>query len=455
MTLPESATRVVEALDGRRVSRVGFGCYRVDDRTPAHREALAFALREGVNLIDTSTNYGDGASERLVGSVLKETGADAVVVTKAGYVQGLNRAEAIRRKQDGSPWPEMTEYSDDCWHCISPEFLRDQLTASLERLQLPKVDVLLLHNPEYFLMEAEQQLMGLDAARDVFYDRVKRALAHLETERTAGRIAAYGISSNTFVVPHPRPEAVDLTRILPVAGPGFRVIQLPMNPLELGAREGIHTAERRSVLDVARDAGLSVLVNRPLNAFGPRGLVRFAEVSPPFELVPADGTAWRALAELEQEFRKRWAPRLRMEPGAPPPEQLIAFSPLFREIELQVSDLSAFASAWESHVAPRLDELLPELERVLGNETGYGDFARRLRQRIAQVASIAVRRPLARESERKALLLQQLRKAFGETAGETISQRTIRALAETPGVDGVLVGMRRTRYVRDALATFS
>ncbi len=55
------------------VGRLGFGCYRVDDTTPDHREAIELALTSGCNLIDTSTNYTDGASERLVGAVLGET----------------------------------------------------------------------------------------------------------------------------------------------------------------------------------------------------------------------------------------------------------------------------------------------------------------------------------------------------------------------------------------------
>src|SRR5207244_3333577 len=59
MSLPESAYRTVL---GRPVSRVGFGGYRVDDRTPLHRQALVRALDEGVNVVDTSTNYGDGRS---------------------------------------------------------------------------------------------------------------------------------------------------------------------------------------------------------------------------------------------------------------------------------------------------------------------------------------------------------------------------------------------------------
>lgn len=174
----------------------------------------------------------------------------------------------------------MTEYTPDCWHCISPDFLADQLTASLERLALPKVDVLLFHNPQYFLTDAGHRGVPRDEARAAFYERIRRALEYLESEVAAGRIGAYGVSSNTFVVPRENDDAVSLERILENAGPGFAVVQFPFNPLETGAREPIHTLDGRSVLDVAKGAGLGVLVNRPLNTFSGRGLVRFAALQP-------------------------------------------------------------------------------------------------------------------------------------------------------------------------------
>ena len=281
--LPDAAFTTLGA-SGLRVSRVGFGCYRVDDRGAVHREALTLALRSGVNLVDTSANYADGHSEILVGKVVRELAREVpreslVVVTKAGYVQGTNQRLAIARIRAGRPWTEMTEYSPDCWHSISPDFLADQLSMSLARLSLPKVDVMLLHNPEYFLEDALHRGMPLEEARDAFYDRIRRGLALLENEISSGRLGAYGISSNTFIAARDHPGALDLTRILPLAGPGFRVIQLPLNPLELGAREAIHTADGKSVLDVAKAAGLGVLANRPFNAFSGMGLVRFAPLS--------------------------------------------------------------------------------------------------------------------------------------------------------------------------------
>jgi len=82
---------------GLTTSRLGFGGYRVTIDEEEHRQALTKALTEGCNLIDTSTNYTDGDSERLIGAVLSElvkgravARDEVILVSKIGYVQGHN-----------------------------------------------------------------------------------------------------------------------------------------------------------------------------------------------------------------------------------------------------------------------------------------------------------------------------------------------------------------------------
>ncbi|HKO31294.1 MAG TPA: aldo/keto reductase, partial [Nitrospiraceae bacterium] len=177
-------------------SRLGFGTYRVDTREPEHREALKKALREGVNLIDTSTNYMDGDSERLVGSVICElvksgelTREEVIIVSKIGYVQGHNLKQAEARERAGRPYPDMVKYGEGIWHCIHPEYLADQLTLSLDRLGLATLDVCLLHNPEYFLSEAAHHEGGdLARSRNTFYRRLEQAFTYFESQVAAGRI---------------------------------------------------------------------------------------------------------------------------------------------------------------------------------------------------------------------------------------------------------------------------
>lgn len=179
------------------ISPIGFGGYRIHDRNPEHREALKLALKSGCNLIDTSPSYNNGASELLIGQVLAElfekkelTREQVIVVTQVGSIQDDNLAIAQRRIAEGSPFPEIVETSDDCWHCISPEFIADQISRSLQRLRLQKIDVLLLDHPEHFLKAAGNL--------EEFYYRIRKAFEYLETQVSAGKIAFYGISSNDF-----------------------------------------------------------------------------------------------------------------------------------------------------------------------------------------------------------------------------------------------------------------
>ncbi|MDE2485314.1 MAG: DUF255 domain-containing protein [candidate division NC10 bacterium] len=280
---------------GLITSRLGFGGYRIDDETPEHHEALKKALLEGCNLIDTSTNYTDGGSERCVGAVLGDLARsgklrreEVIVVSKIGYVQGQNLELAQQREAAGTPFPEMVKYMDGCWHCIHPEFLRDQLERSLTRLQLATLDVCLLHNPEYFLADTTQRGRGdLESARNEFYRRLREAFAFFEAQVAAGTIRWYGVSSNTAVSPAADPEATSLTRMLAAAreagGPAhhFRILQLPINLCEAGAllMRNNGPDNQQTVLEAASTAGIGVLVNRPLNAIVGDRMVRLAASS--------------------------------------------------------------------------------------------------------------------------------------------------------------------------------
>ncbi|MEK7486674.1 MAG: aldo/keto reductase, partial [Planctomycetota bacterium] len=192
---------------GLHVSPYGFGCYRVHIRNPAFQDALKMALLNGCNLIDTSSNYGgDGGSEQLVGHVLGELFStrqlqreEVVIVTKVGYVQGTNMALAQKRLQEKQPFPEMVRYTADCWHCIHPEFLENQLERSLKQLQVQKIDVYLLHNPEYFLIASKKKSTSAqEKIEEAYYQRISLAFDWMEKQVAQGKIASYGISSNTF-----------------------------------------------------------------------------------------------------------------------------------------------------------------------------------------------------------------------------------------------------------------
>ena len=113
-----------------------------------------------------------------------------VVVSKVGYVQAANLEIVKSREAEGRPYSDVVKYMDGCWHCIHPDFIKDQLTLSLQRLKLERVDVFLLHNPEYFLSDAVKRGLKqpVDDLRGEFYRRIEAAFRYLESEVEKGRL---------------------------------------------------------------------------------------------------------------------------------------------------------------------------------------------------------------------------------------------------------------------------
>ncbi|MBK8999339.1 MAG: DUF255 domain-containing protein [Myxococcales bacterium] len=457
---PESAYVELGA-SGLWVSRLGFGGYRVSAHSAEHRAALIEALGAGVNLIDTSTNYTDGESERLIGEVLAELEQSGrlwrdqiVVVSKLGYVQGKNLELAEERERAGRAFPEMVKVGPGIWHDLHPEWLEDQLGRSLDRLGLESLDVCLLHNPEYFLTDAVKRGEGpLGRLRDEFYRRVEAAFVHLEAERARGRIRAYGVSSNTVGSSPDDRDATELARFLAAArraggdAHGFRVLQLPLNLFETGPAE-------RGVLELAAREKIAVLVNRPLNVIAGQELVRLAD-APILAGAPPIEAALARVAELEQEFRKHLAPRLRTGPGSPPPEALFNWGEQLGRLPAAAQTFAEWSQIEHEVVLPRTHHVLSALDRAMRGEAEqpWRDFRARyapaLEQLLAALGQRAAERSRAFSLRLHAALDPHLPAA---RRAATLSQKALLVVASQPGVTSVLVGMRRPAYVADACA---
>ena len=115
------------------VNRLGYGAMRItgediigrpDDEEGA-KDVLRQATELGVDFIDTADSYGPGVSERLIG----ESGVteDAVVATKAGLL----------RNADGDWLPH-----------ADPDYVRNQVLCSRDRLGVDTIDLYQLHRPD-------------------------------------------------------------------------------------------------------------------------------------------------------------------------------------------------------------------------------------------------------------------------------------------------------------------
>ena len=252
---------------------IGFGAYRISERSIEHEEALKYALEKGVSLIDTSANYTNGESEKIIGKVLKErAGTRPFLVSKVGYIQGDNLDVIEELNSQEKAVEDLVEIDKTLKHSIHPDFIEDQIHRTLERLQQQNIDLYLLHNPEYYL-----KIEGSN--KEEYYKRIKKAFEKMEDLVSRGLIKYYGISSNTFILPRDEHEATDLDIVFGAArsiseNHHFKFIQFPMNLLEMGALERQYDGEH--LIERAQTFGIKTMINRPLNCFTEQGLLRLA-----------------------------------------------------------------------------------------------------------------------------------------------------------------------------------
>jgi uncharacterized protein YyaL (SSP411 family)/aryl-alcohol dehydrogenase-like predicted oxidoreductase len=457
-------------------SRLGFGCYRVDGSDPEHAGALTTALRSGVNVIDTSTNYMDGESERLVGSVLRGMVAsgelvrdEIIVVSKIGYVQGQNLKDAEARERAGRPYPEMVKYGEGVWHCIHPEFLADQLDSSLDRLGLARLDVCLLHNPEYMLSEAAHGAGGSVAeVRERFYARVEQAFAYLEAQVAAGRISWYGVSSNTIGRDSQDAEATSLSELLSAAVKAaasrgardhhFAVLQCPMNVFEseVWAPRTTGEHEHHSVLEAAAQDELAVLVNRPLNAMpAPRsGMIRLAEVALEGEAGSIED-ALRAVRRLEDEYQSSIAPEIPYAGKGTHPKEFFNWAQELGALQSRLQGLEHWEQIEHQMIAPHVNQVLQAVPRVLQGATAeqWQSWRDRYLPELLRLLGRLRRRAAEKSHARTLKVAAVIDPLLPDWARkEPLSRKALWVLASTPGVTCVLNGMRTVSYAKDSTA---
>ncbi|WP_121743732.1 aldo/keto reductase [Natronorubrum halophilum] len=121
-------------LGDKTVHRLGFGAMRLcgdaiigppEDEETA-REVVQHAVDCGVDFMDTADSYGPGVSERLIGETIGDPD-DVLVATKAGLL----------RNREGE-WLAHGE----------PDYIRNQVLASLDRLRTDTIDLYQFHRPD-------------------------------------------------------------------------------------------------------------------------------------------------------------------------------------------------------------------------------------------------------------------------------------------------------------------
>ncbi|WP_300543624.1 aldo/keto reductase [Maricaulis sp.] len=178
---------------------------------------LAACLDLSIAWIDHADIYDDGAVEALHGQ--------AVTRLTAGQRQALRLVTkcGVRFASAGQPGVRLHHYRADA------AYIRHQAEASLKRLAAERIDLYLLHRPDY-LMQAEETARALDALR------------------AEGKIAAYGVSN--FSVR--QVENLAIRTAQPLAAN-----QIELSPLHTAALDD-------GTIDQARARNMAILAWSPL-----------------------------------------------------------------------------------------------------------------------------------------------------------------------------------------------
>jgi aryl-alcohol dehydrogenase-like predicted oxidoreductase len=250
------ATRLL-GRSGIKVSPMGMGCWAIGgpwlfNGSPAgwsgvddaeSMRAIQCALDMGVNFFDTAANYGAGHSERLLGKAFKKHRDKVVIATKFGYQVDETNKSVIHF--------DATE--EDSHVAIR---LRDDVEASLKRLDTNYIDVYQLH---VWGLKIENALK----ARDVLEELVDK-----------GKIRTYGWSTD-------RPDAIRAFSTTP----NCSVVQQQLSVLD-GNMELLAICEEMNLASINRGPlGMGLLTGKfvPESTFSSEDVRHHAQWHPGFK----------------------------------------------------------------------------------------------------------------------------------------------------------------------------
>lgn len=134
---------MIDEIGGRRVFPIGLGTYGMGGRsTPSrdsddlHVNAIKYALKHGINVIDTAEMYGSGHTEELVGRAIRDFPRERYFIISKVWPTHLSKNDVFAAAQ-----------------------------GSLERLDIDQIDLYLIHWPSRSI-PLDETIMALMDIRD-------------------------------------------------------------------------------------------------------------------------------------------------------------------------------------------------------------------------------------------------------------------------------------------------
>lgn len=224
-------------------------------------QLISTALELGINYFDTAPQYGHGVAEIRLGRGLRGAQSPFVIETKVGRV--LRHIEGVEPEQwfPDAPRDIVPVYD------YTPEGIRRSFDESLERLGLPHIDIVLMHDAEDYLKEAindafpvlaDLRAQGMIKAIGLGMNYVEPALeimknTDLDIALIAGRFTLLDQVAQNDLFPYALANNIDITMggvlnsgVLanPVAGATYNYLPASDEVIARAAKIGAFLQER-------------------------------------------------------------------------------------------------------------------------------------------------------------------------------------------------------------------
>ena len=281
------------------LSNVGIGTYLGDADAKTDEmvvKAVKQSITSGINVIDTAINYRSQKAERSVGKAISEvieenkiTRDQIFVSTKNGYVTNdadvqLGFWEYVKEEYSQKGVIKEGDVTSG-YHCMTPNYLSDQLDRSLKNLGLDCVDLMYLHNA------VEGQIK--DVSKEQFIKNLQLVFELYEKKREEGKIKFYGMATwECFRVTKENPQYLSLEETIEIAkkvggeNHGLKFIQLPFNMYydqALLTKNQILQNQNMSILEAATRLNIGVFTSVPMmqgRLLTPGTMPEFGELKP-------------------------------------------------------------------------------------------------------------------------------------------------------------------------------
>jgi len=209
------------------VHRLGFGAMRLTGEEiigpPADeaeaRRVVQRALELGVDVIDTADSYGPGVSERIIREAIEEseefTHDDVTIATKAGLL----------RESEG-----------DWLKHGAPEYVRNQVLVSRDRLGVDTIDCYQYHRPDPDVDFETAIETFAELKDDGFVEHVGLSNVSVDQLERAQDVVEIATVQNQYNVGHREDEAV--LEACEDAGIGF-IPWFPLGGGDLGEKQAV------------------------------------------------------------------------------------------------------------------------------------------------------------------------------------------------------------------------